>query len=268
VDGSTPERFDFLRHRRRRTPDAQKALFNEVIEGIRMSVESGLKIHANFALTRANRDDLEATYDLVMDLGARDLLAIKFFAGGRGLDYVREMEFPYREWAATMLSLTRAKMSGALPKLALSVPSAWEFYLPLRDAGMDVEQAERIWRYRSPLREPYYSRSGSIGDPSGIADLNVVANGDVYPITLMSGNHKALCGNTKTAALQEIWRTSATLSRLRGMRLDDLPAQCGSCDINHLCGGGSRARALVHSGSLAGGDLTCPKLGDSEGLIG
>ncbi|WP_331725114.1 radical SAM protein (plasmid) [Streptomyces jietaisiensis] len=267
IDGSTPERFDFLRHRLRRTPKAQEALFKQVIDGTRFAVESGLKVHANFALTRATRFDLEDTYELVMELGVRDLLAIKFFPGGRGLDHLRQMEFPYREWAQVMVELTEKKAAGELPRLALAVVAAWEFYLPLVDAGMDIEAAEKLWSYRAPLRESFYRQNRTVGDPSGIADLNVVANGEVYPITLMSGNPAALCGNFRGSSLATVWEKSRLLQDLRGLELEDLPKECSDCRISQLCGGGSRARALVHTDSLQGADLTCPILGDSGGIF-
>jgi radical SAM protein with 4Fe4S-binding SPASM domain len=267
IDGSTAERFDFLRHRRRRTPKAQEALFRQVIDGTRVAVEAGLKVHANFALTRATRHDLRATYDLVMDLGVRDLLAIKFFPGGRGLDHLQNMEFPYREWAQVMVELTREKARGDLSRLALAFIAPWEFYLPLVEAGIDIVAAEELWGYRAPLREGYYARNRTVGDPSGVADLNVVANGEVYPITLMSGNPDALCGNFRQTPLTDIWRNSSRLRGLRQLELSELPAECSSCRISDVCGGGSRARALVHTGRFVGADLTCPILGDSGGIL-
>lgn len=267
IDGSTPERFDFLRHRLRRTPKAQEELFNQVIDGTRFAIESGLNVHTSFALTRATRHDLQDTYDLVMSLGAKGLLAIKFFPAGRGLDHLRQMEFPYREWSQLMVELTQRKAAGELSGLTLSVPAAWDFYLPLTDAGMDIEAAEELWNYRSPLREPFYSQNRTIGDASGVANLNVVANGEVYPITLMSGSRAALCGNFRSAPLATIWEKSRRLQEIRQIELTDLPRSCTDCQISQLCGGGSRARALVHTGSLHGADLTCPILGDSGGVF-
>jgi radical SAM protein with 4Fe4S-binding SPASM domain len=226
-----------------------------------------LDVHANSTLTAANYPDLKPLHDLVRELGAHSLLAIKFFAGGRGLDHLADMEFDYRTWATLLVDLTRARQAGRLPLLAVSVPAPWEFYLPLLDAGLDIAAAEEVWGYRAPLRDPLYRASGHIGDPSGIADLNVVANGDVYPITLMSGTRSAWCGNSRDHSLETIWRSSALLWRLRDMRLADLPGACQTCEAAGLCGGGSRARALIHTGSLAGPDPTCPRLTTRSGRL-
>lgn len=260
LDGSTPDILDLTRHGRQRGPAARQALFTRICDAIRRAADGGLDVHVNSALTAANRHDVEPLHDLVTRLGAGSLLAIKFFAGGRGLDHLSSMEFDYPTWAAVLAGLTRAKLDGRLPHLAVSVPAPWEFYLPLIDAEIDVASAEEVWGYRAPLRDGYYAGRDHIGDPSGIADLNVVGNGDVYPITLMSDTPAARCGNVSSAPLAQLWRSSMTLWRLRDMRLTDLPAGCRACPILEVCGGGSRARALIHTGDLAGPDITCPRL--------
>lgn len=260
LDGSTPDIFDLTRHGRRRGAPARHSLFTRVCGAVRRAADEGLDVHVNSTLTSANHGDLGALHDLVHELGARSLLAIKFFAGGRGLAHMAAMEFDYATWAAVMVDLTRRKLSGELPGLALSVPAAWEFYLPLLDAGIEVPDAEEVWGYQAPLRQAPYGSSGHIGDPSGIADLNIVGNGDVYPITLMSGTPSARCGTIIEQPLGEIWRSSATLWRLRDLRVGDLPVGCQTCEIGQVCGGGSRARALIHTGDFAGPDIACPRL--------
>jgi len=260
VDGSTTESFATLRHRRLRSERADRALFDRVIAGIERAVSADLKVHANFTLTRVNKHDLRDTYELVTGLGARDMLAIKFFTSGRGLDHADSMEFAYDEWAKLLVELTHAKAAGEYPKLAMAFAAAWEFYLPLHEAGIPLEEAEALWKYRSPLREALYAESGAVGDPSGIGDLNVLSNGDVYPITLMSGVKAARCGNFTYQALGEIWTGSPTLRRLRRVRPGDLPQTCQTCEILHVCGGGSRARALIQTGRFDGPDMTCPRL--------
>lgn len=265
LDGSTPDILDLTRHGRKRSPAARQFLFTRICDAVRCAAEGGLDVHVNSALTAANSHDVEPLHELVSRLGARSLLAIKFFAGGRGLHHMSSMEFDYPTWAALLTDLTRTKMAGRLPHLAVSVPAPWEFYLPLLDAEIDVSSAEEVWGYQAPLRDGFYAGSGHIGDPSGIADLNLVGNGDVYPITLMSGTSAARCGNIGDAPLTQLWRSSATLWRLRDMRLADLPAGCQACPVLDVCGGGSRARALIHTGDLAGPDVTCPRLASTPG---
>lgn len=214
----------------------------------------------NSTLIAGNTHDVAAAYRLVTDLGAKTHLLIKFFSGGRGLTHLHDLDIDYAAWSRLLLDLTAARTRDELPRLLVSVPAPWEFYLPFLDAASDLAAAEKVWGYRSPLREPWYARTGSIGDPSGIVDLNIVGNGDVFPITLMSGSPAARCGNITRQPLHEIWNTAPVLARLRGMRTADLPGPCRACDLLAQCGGGSRARALISSGSLTGPDLACPRL--------
>lgn len=177
------------------------------------------------------------------------------------------MEFSYPDWSALLVQLTNAKLGGQLPHLAVSVPSPWEFYLPMIDGGLERAVAETVWSYRAPRRSEFYARTQHIGDTSGITDLNVVANGDVYPLTLMSGDKTARAGNFGNDSLVDIWNNSGVLQGLRAMKTTSLPAPCQACSIEETCGGGSRARALALTGSLQGADLLCPRIQAASGNL-
>ncbi|MEO6502777.1 MAG: radical SAM protein [Jatrophihabitantaceae bacterium] len=260
VDGSTPSRFDYLRHGRRRTVKAQQELFTSVLDGLERTVKAGMDVQVSFTLSKANRDDLIPTYELVKSVGARRLIAIKFLPAGRGFAQRADMEFDFATWARYLIDLTECKASGAIPGISLSLPSAWEFYLPFEQASLDAAEAARVWRYHAPLEDKWFSAHSSLGDPSGITDLNVLSNGDVYPVTLMSGVPAARCGSMRTAELDDIWNESPVLQALRGMTRRDLPETCQSCTLEPVCGGGSRARAWILSGRLDGPDAACPRL--------
>jgi len=260
VDGSTPVRFDYMRHGRRRTPQAQDELFGSVLTGLERTLTAGLDVEVNFTLSKANRDDLLPTYRLVRAMGARRLIAIKFLPAGRGFAQRAEMEFDFATWADYLVELTGLKAAGSIPGLSLSLPSAWEFYLPFKLASLDLAEAARVWRYSAPLEDSWFSGHAGIGDSSGVTDLNVVSNGDVYPITLMSGIPAARCGNMRESVLEDIWNDSQVLQDLRGMTLADLPRTCQTCELGRTCGGGSRARAWILSGRMDGPDAACPLL--------
>ncbi|WP_192909804.1 SPASM domain-containing protein [Gandjariella thermophila] len=203
--------------------------------------------------------DLVPTYRLAVDeLGAASLVAIKFFPAGYGREHLDRYEFPWQVWSTEFQSLTRAKIAGELPKMQLSVPSAWEFYLPLIEAGIDLTVAEAAWRYRSPLREAGYSRLRSLGDVAGVTELCVSGDGTVYPSVLMVGDERMHCGSLREQSLSEIWHEASPLVRIRGLSVDDLDGGCSSCAMNSLCGGGSRSRALAEHGSIDAADSSCP----------
>ena len=142
--------------------------------------------------------------------------------------------------------------------MQLSVPSPWEFYLPLIHAGIDLGAAELAWRYRSPLRELSYSRLRTIGDVAGWADLCISGDGTVYPSILMLDDKTQSCGSVRSASLSEIWEHAAPLLALRALDIMELHAPCASCHLAEICGGGSRSRGLACHGHIWAGDDACP----------
>ncbi|MGW3120123.1 radical SAM/SPASM domain-containing protein [Streptomyces sp. NPDC001107] len=269
IDGSNPETFSELRAQPNASPAARAALFRRVTDGVRRIAASGLEVSVNTTMTRATMHDLVPTYRLaVEDLGAASQVAIKFFPAGYGRDHLERYDFPWNEWAREFNKLTELKLSGEIPEMQLSLPSAWEFYLPLIHSDIDVTAAEAAWRNRSPLREPRYARDRSIGDVAGANELCIDGTGSVYPSILMVGDDSVYCGSLREKSLAEIWRDSAPLSVLRGLSLESIDGGCSSCGLAGLCGGGSRSRALVEKGSLTAPDVFCPLIDARPELVG
>lgn len=259
VDGSHPETFGDLRAQPKATPAARAALFGRVTDGVRRAVAAGLRVSVNTTITRATRDDLVPTYKFATDeLGAQAVVAIKFFPAGYGRDHLERYDFPFPVWSAYFQELTRARLDGELPLMQLSVPTAWEFYLPLIEGGIDLATAETAWRYRSPLRERTYAAARAIGDVAGFAELCVSGDGSVYPSVLMVDAPGAHCGSVRERSLADIWTSSPVLTRLRGLSPGQLEGTCSTCDLLSLCGGGSRSRAFADHGRLDGADSHCP----------
>ncbi|WP_328431811.1 radical SAM/SPASM domain-containing protein [Streptomyces sp. NBC_00453] len=259
VDGATPDTFSELRTQPNATPAARAALFRRVTGGVSKAAAAGLRVSVNTTMTRATMHDLRATYRLaVEELGADALVAIKFFPAGFGRRHLERYDFPASVWSREFQALTRDKLAGALPRMQLSLPSAWEFYLPLIEGGFDLAEAERAWNNRSPLREPAYGRSRSIGDVAGVHELCVSGDGSVYPSILMVGEKDMLCGSLRHQSLEQLRQSAAPLRRLRELRLAEVGGGCSSCDLAGLCGGGSRSRALAEHGSVTASDDACP----------
>jgi radical SAM protein with 4Fe4S-binding SPASM domain len=262
IDGSTPDSFSTLRAQPGATAAAKAALFRRVTSGVRAATSAGLAVSINTTMTRATIDDLRPTYDLVIDdLGAQAMVAIKFFPAGYGRDHLDAYDFPTAAWHTEFLALTREKMAGRLQKLQLSLPSAWEFYLPLIEGGIDIVAAENAWHNSSPLREPAYARLRSLGDVAGVTELCISGDGSLYPSVLMVGEPTMYCGSLRDGPLAETWRTAGPLLQLRGLTVSDLPGACRSCAVRSLCGGGSRSRALADHGRVDAPDVRCPIIG-------
>jgi radical SAM protein with 4Fe4S-binding SPASM domain len=262
LDGSSAQNLSVLREQRGRTVfRGREDLFEKIVNGIRAVIDAGLKNSVNFTLTKATILDCLPTYRLVVDeLKAGGMVAIKFFPGGFGKSYLREFEIPYPLWHAEFTQLTLKKLNGELPGMQISVPAAWEFYLPLIDANIDLEKAENAWGYRSPLRERGYRHKRTIGEVAGVAELAIAGNGLVYPSVLFVGAPGMACGDLRLLGLKEIWESSATLRRLRSLDIKDIGGGCDRCKLKDLCGGGSRSRAYTVFNSITGKDYLCPIL--------
>ncbi|MFE7114118.1 radical SAM/SPASM domain-containing protein [Streptomyces sp. NPDC057654] len=261
IDGSTPESFSELRAQPGASRSAKEALFRRVTEGVQRAVGAGLDVSVNTTMTRATMSDLVPTYAMATGrLGARSLVAIKFFPAGYGRAHLERFEFPSAVWSQQFQQLTVRKLAGDLPLMQLSLPSAWEFYLPLIEGGFDLATAERAWHNRSPLRESAYGRHRTVGDVAGVTELCVSGDGSVYPSVLMVGEERMRCGSLRESELGELWESAAPLRQLRDMRLSDISPACDGCDLARLCGGGSRSRALAQHGSPFAADSACTLL--------
>jgi radical SAM protein with 4Fe4S-binding SPASM domain len=268
VDGSNPDTFGDLRAQPNASPAARGAMFRRVTTAVRRVADAGLNVSVNTTMTRATMSDLVPTYRLAVDvLGAQSLVAIKFFPAGYGRQHLERYDFPWPVWSAAFAELTRQRLAGDLMRMQLSVPSAWEFYLPLVEARIDVVEAERAWRYRSPLRETSYARDRDIGDVAGFSELCIGGDGQVYPSVLMVGDDRMACGSIRELPLPELWRRSATLHRLRSLQVRDIEGACRGCDLASICGGGSRSRSIADFGRIHAPDGHCPLVNRSlEGV--
>lgn len=264
LDGSTPGLLATLRHQAGPTQDP-KLLFDDVTSSIRRCAEAGFHTSVNFTVTSATAHDLPDLYALAIDeLGADGVVAIKFFPAGFGLDHLDELDLTYRAWSAFFSALTTKKLEGGYPKLEMSVAAAWEFYLPLIEAKLDLTAAEQAWRYRSPLRDRSFGATHFVGDSSGIAELAVGGDGQVYPSVLFYGLHGAECGRLLATPAKQIWEQAPALRELASLTTAGLPRPCQQCALVGICGGGSRARAFGATGRLDGPDVACPLIDEAK----
>ncbi|SDC61638.1 radical SAM/SPASM domain-containing protein [Shouchella lonarensis] len=258
IDGSTPDNYTVLRKQLNNPRFDPVPVFEKVKAGVKKVVNEGFETSVNFTITKATIEDILPTYNLAMELGAKSFVGIKFFPGGYGKKHLDEFELPFWLWSQTFSKLTSLKLNGEIPHMQISVPSAWEFYLPLIEGNINLEQAEGIWNYRSPLREKLYSAHTSIGDVLGKMEISVSSNGDVYPTVLLIGEDNARCGNLRKSSMREIWTESPVLNKIRNMDIHDIDGQCEQCKLQEVCGGGSRSRSFSQTKNLNGKDYMCP----------
>lgn len=233
-------------------------LFSTVVNNIKVAVSNELNVSVNFSITALTMDNLVSAYDYaVNEIGVKTFVGIKFFESGRGAD-CKALNIDYSNWSVFFAELTKEKIKGNFSKMQISVPSAWEFYLPLIENDVDIKVAERAWRYVTPLRQVSYSKKCKYGDPSGISTLCIDYDGSVYPSVLLAGHSEWSCGNVSNQSLENIWQNSKVLSKIRNRVF--LPNDgCNSCCIRDICGGGSFVRGVVNTreGCFCG-DSCCP----------
>ncbi|MCY9787139.1 radical SAM protein [Nocardiopsis sp. EMB25] len=259
IEGSGASQFHVLRKQINRPHGDPEPMFRRITDGVRRLSHHGVSTSVNMTLCAPTLNDCLPTYDYAInELGASSLVGIKFFPGGYGKSFRDLYDVPYPQWSEFFTGLTRRKLDGEIPGMQVSVPSAWEFYLPLIEAGIDIHVAERAWGYSSPLREARYRNLYSVGDTCGNAELALAGDGTVYPSVLFVGAEGSECGNIRLQSMRDIWLNSPTLIRIRSIGLHDLNAHCGDCSFSSVCGGGSRARAFAETGSLIGIDAACP----------
>ena len=264
LDGSNPSSLSNTRRFASPQSDAN-ALFKRVTRSIKFAVEAGFMTSVNYSLTKHTLADLSNTYKLSIDsLGAFGMVAIKFFPEGYGKLHRNDLEIPYGIWSSFFRDLTRLRLAGDFRYLQISVPSAWEFYLPLIEHDIDVGMAEEIWGYRSPLRDTFFSSSWVRGDTSGITELAINSDGTVFPSVLFCGQPQFACGNVRNASLSEIWVVSTILTKIRIISSTTLATPCCECHLQSTCGSGSRARAAVITGTLDAVDPCCPLAASSS----
>ncbi|WP_227496305.1 radical SAM/SPASM domain-containing protein [Bacillus cereus] len=258
IDGSTPEKYTVLRKQVNNPNFNPVPVFEKLKEGVKNVVKAGFNTSINFTVTKATAEDIYDTYKLAMDLGANALVGIKFFPGGYGRKHLDMFELPFTEWSQVFASLTKEKIKGNYSKMQISVPSPWEFYLPLIEQDIDIELAEHLWNYRSPLREAEFKKRNTIGDILGKAELSVSSNGEVYPTVLVIGENQLECGNLRNESINEIWKNSSVLQNIRELEISSLKGSCNNCSFQSICGGGSRSRAYAQDRSLMSKDYMCP----------
>ncbi|WP_116964676.1 radical SAM protein [Fastidiosibacter lacustris] len=99
IDGSTPDKLDILRHRKKRDNDKKRQLFAQIIDDAKAISDAGLTLGVSFVASGMNADDLENVYDMaVNELRAKSVTAIRFFPAGFGKNALNELVLKYEKW--------------------------------------------------------------------------------------------------------------------------------------------------------------------------
>ena len=231
IDGATAESHDRLR--------AVEGAYAGALTGIAACREAGLPFQINTTVTRANRLELPAIYELALKLGAAAHHVFVLVPTGRG-ELIREELVTPEEYEATLNWLLARQQDG---KLFIKPTCAPQYY--------------RLWRQDAQARgEPITAATHGMeamtkGCLGGQGFAFVSYKGEVQPC----GYLELVAGNIRQTPFPEIWANSELFQQLR--RVDDYHGKCCACQYRKVCGG-CRARAYALTGDVLGDDPICP----------
>lgn len=238
LDGSTAAIHDHFR--------GTKGSYDLTMKGVEYLKELRIPVQINTTVSKYNLDDLEATAELVKDLGAVLWSVFFLVPTGRGME--KDMISPEQhEDVMKWLCQIQQKMPYGVK--ATEAPHYRRVFL--QEKLRLGESFSMTGTKRSDLlgRAPR-----GVNDGDGFIFISHI--GDVYP----SGFLPIVCGNVREQPLSDIYRNSPILLQLRDKSL--LKGKCGVCEFKEMCGG-SRARAYALTGDYLESDPYCsyvPKL--------
>jgi heme b synthase len=237
IDGATAASHDALR--------AVPGAYEGAIEGIAACRASGLPFQINTTVTRANRGELPAIYELAINLGAAAHHVFVLVPTGRG-EEIRDQLVRPEEYEETLGWLLARQKEG---KLFIKPTCAPQYY--------------RLWRQDAAARgekitpTTHGMEAMTKGCLGGQGFAFVSYKGEVQPC----GYLELPAGNIRETPFPEIWENSELFKQLR--QVDDYRGKCHACQYRKVCGG-CRARAYAMTGDVLGEDPICPYEGEEK----
>ena len=218
------------------------------LRGIRLCRDLGVKVGLRVTLTRANREQLPALFELMIRERIPRICLYHLVSTGRGAELASDDLTPTerRETVETIIDLTRQHESHRLEVLTVDNHCDGPLlYLRLLREGRS-EQAARVL---SLLR-----MNG--GNSSGLGIASIGWDGTVYPDQFWRS--KPL-GKVPETPFGDVWGNPAEGSLLCQLRNrgEHLEGRCRRCRFLDICGGNFRARAEAATGNIWGEDPDC-----------
>ena len=215
LDGATPEVNDPIRG---------AGSFHRIVDGVRGAVAAGLPTTVTMTLLRHNLHDAPALVTQAAGLGVRNVHLLWPHRRGR----VLTGPFADLPPAADLLEAVRAASREAAAR------------------GVTIDNVEEI-------RLRFDGLPGVKNDLAGAGwtSLCLYTDGAIYPSASMAGAPELRCGSLLDQSLEEVWKDSPVLRELRSTTVEQ-KAQCRSCHLKFLCGGGDLEHGYWASGGHAG----------------
>jgi AdoMet-dependent heme synthase len=228
LDGSTPERHDFIRG----VPGA----FERTLQGLRWAGDLEMPLQVNTLVAAETADDLPAIFELLKGFAVARWSLFFLIAVGRGK--VLQPLTP-GEGEKLMEWIYETSRIAPFTVATTEAPSYRRVALDkMRAGGMTGDQIKATGAYRG----------FGIRDGHGIVFIS--HTGDICP----AGFLPLAAGNVRNDNVAEVYRTSPVFHALHEPSC--FQGRCGFCEYRALCGG-SRARAFAATGNPLDEDPFC-----------
>jgi radical SAM protein with 4Fe4S-binding SPASM domain len=204
-----------------------KGALSKALDGVQLLIHNNVPVVVNVCVTRGTIAQVVSTIQWCKSAGAKGVRLIRFSPAGRG--------------------------GPASESLNIDPSRYKELLHEVRNAFSACSQA---------LKVPY----SFLIDPSTFEAkrcsaghiLVIDSRGNVYACSALR-NPQLCAGSIRSTSIASIWLSSPIMRFFRSLplRAAEFSGPCGTCVSNGACGGGCRASALFHHGSIWGSDPCC-----------
>ncbi|HEC39177.1 MAG TPA: radical SAM protein [bacterium] len=227
-----------------------KGAFKLAINGMRNSLNAGIKTGLRFTLTKYNYMDLSGVLLKLRDIGVNRCCVYHLDYSGRGKDILNS-DLPLNQWRNAITNyfeLTKMHHKNGFPIESLLVGNYCDagflyYYLQKEDP------AKAEWAYE------LLKRNGGDGTGETIASVDFLGN--VHANQFWNDYS---FGNIKDRSFSEIWEdTSDPIMKGLKNKAQYIKGRCSvnNCRFFEICKGGSRVRSLALVGDVWGPDPAC-----------
>ena len=226
----------------------RKGAFQRALDGIRNSLEAGLRVSIRFTITKANWTYITDIFNLAKEEGVDRLCFYHLVPSGRGSSLSQEnlSHTETRQAVELICQQTEDLYRLGLKKEVLTVDNyADGAYIYQRLTRTNPQQAARALSL--------LQRNG--GNSAGFKIAAVDEEGNVHPDQFWR-QHSV--GNITQQRFSELWEhPSGPLLKDLRQRKKFLTGRCKSCKYLNICNGNLRARAEAVYGNMWADDPAC-----------
>jgi len=230
LDGATRKVHDRFR--------GVEGAFKGALKGVELAKKAGIEFQINTTITKSNLDQIPASQELAVELGAVAHHIFLLVPTGRG-KYIVDKEINALEYEDTLNWFYDQREKTPLQLKATCAP---HYYRILR------QNAKRDGK--KVTFETHGLDAVTRGCLGGVGFCFISHTGIVQPCGFLDLN----CGDVTKQPFHEIWNNAEIFQNLRNF--DGLTGKCGACEYRKVCGG-CRARAFEATGDYMAEEPLC-----------